>query len=239
MPTGRGILGTFHDMKILNVCAPSGTTRRREREEFFNTDIPRLLLRPHDTLIISGDFNCVVNPTDTTGTLHFSRALPKLLTGLELRGTWNRGNNQPLYTHYTPTGAARLDRIYISKNLIQAKKSTIIYATVFTDHLAVVLHIDRSSTFVPRGRVYWKLNPTILQDKDIAAHFTCEWEAWKRTRDRYPKTVHWWVRHVNPKIGNFFRKCGAELRLHHKHTEDFVTRRYTTYCVLTAMSEIK
>jgi hypothetical protein len=190
-------------------------------EEFFNTDIPRLLLRPHDTLIHAGDFNCVVNPTDTTGTPHFSRALPKLLTGLELRDTWNRGNNQPLYTHHTPTGAARLDRIYISKNLIQAKRSTIIHATVFPDHLALVLHIDRPSTFVPRGHGYWKLNPTLLHDKDIEAHFKCEWETWKKERDKYPNTVHWWIRHVKIMIRNFFRKCGAERRLNHKHTEDF------------------
>jgi exonuclease III len=45
MPTRRGILGTFHDMKILNVYAPSDTTRRQEREEFFETVIPRFRLQ--------------------------------------------------------------------------------------------------------------------------------------------------------------------------------------------------
>jgi hypothetical protein len=63
MPTRWGILGTFHDMKIINIYAPSGKTRRWEREEFFNTDVPRLLLRPYDTLILAGDFVLLTHQT--------------------------------------------------------------------------------------------------------------------------------------------------------------------------------
>jgi exonuclease III len=68
VPNGRGITGTFNDVKILNVYAPSGSERKREGEEFFNTEVPRLFIHPPTNLIVAGDFNCVLQKTETTGT---------------------------------------------------------------------------------------------------------------------------------------------------------------------------
>jgi hypothetical protein len=113
----------FNDMKIISVYAPLGSECKREREEFFNISIPQLLRHPHSRLINAGDFNCVLQPTDTTGTFHTSTALRNLVTGMDLHDSWDRGDNTTVYTHYTHNGAARLDRIYIYHDIYWWQKS--------------------------------------------------------------------------------------------------------------------
>jgi exonuclease III len=221
LPTGSGIIGTFNDLKILNVYAPSGSERKRERQEFFNTEVPRLLIHPHNTLIIAGDFNCVIHPSDTTGSPNMSRALKHLIARIDLQDAWVRGNNKPVFTHYTAKGAARLDRIYVTRPLMKAKKNAVIHATAFTDHFSIILHIERPPTVTPRGHGYWKLNNTLLQDKGTEACFKSEWDGWSRVMNRYPTTVHWWVQNVKTRIGKLFRRIGSERKTKHKHMENF------------------
>jgi exonuclease III len=79
LPAGRGISGLFIEVKIISGYAPSGSARKGEREEFFNIIFPQLLRHPHPKLILAGDFNCVLQPTDTTGTFNTSRALKHLV----------------------------------------------------------------------------------------------------------------------------------------------------------------
>ena len=55
----------FH---LVNTHTPSGTARRMEREYFYNAEMPQLLQVGHGDLILGGDFNCVTDPADTTGT---------------------------------------------------------------------------------------------------------------------------------------------------------------------------
>jgi exonuclease III len=43
IPSGRAIAGTFGALLIANVYAPSGTSKRTEREDFFNHDLPLTL----------------------------------------------------------------------------------------------------------------------------------------------------------------------------------------------------
>jgi exonuclease III len=40
IPTRRGIYAQFNGMKIINIYAPSGSEKRRERDEFYNIDAP-------------------------------------------------------------------------------------------------------------------------------------------------------------------------------------------------------
>jgi len=42
LPSGRGIAATFQGVSLVNIYAPSGLEKRREREEFFNLELPYL-----------------------------------------------------------------------------------------------------------------------------------------------------------------------------------------------------
>jgi exonuclease III len=90
IPSGRGISANFHWVQLDNIYAPSGASRRRERKEFYNKDVPRLILRPSPTLLLTGDFNCIIGKLDCTGTPALSRALRSLVDGMDLQDTWTR-----------------------------------------------------------------------------------------------------------------------------------------------------
>ena len=61
---------------------------------------------------MADDFNCVQTDDDCTGHRYSSTALEKLTRGLHLEDIWDTMLNAHAYTHYTPTSATRLDRIY-------------------------------------------------------------------------------------------------------------------------------
>jgi len=88
-------------------------------------------------MIVGGDFNCVLSQADCTGNMNYSKALDKLVRGLELTDVWATIHPRAIYTHYTPHGAARLDRLYISPNLGNRKIGVETVMAAFTDHLAV------------------------------------------------------------------------------------------------------
>jgi len=72
-------------------------------------------------IILGGDFNCVLQKTDTTGHYNYGRALAELVHGFTLKGTWQADPARGVYTHYTPTGASRIDRIYTFHELFARK----------------------------------------------------------------------------------------------------------------------
>jgi len=55
--------------------------------------------------------NCVLTPSDCTGSLNVSRALARLVTGLDLVDVWDMNQGRMIYTHYTAQEASQIDRI--------------------------------------------------------------------------------------------------------------------------------
>jgi exonuclease III len=108
-------------IKIVNISAHSGTGRKTEWENVFNIDIPRLLLRPTATMLLAGDVNCVLHNIDSTRTPSTSRAMRNLIAGMNLHDTWNANQEPRMYTHYTETGATRIDRIYVTSDPLRPK----------------------------------------------------------------------------------------------------------------------
>jgi exonuclease III len=52
LPSGRAIAAVYKGIQLINVYAPSGTTKRNDREQFFNVELPYLLQADHKKLII-------------------------------------------------------------------------------------------------------------------------------------------------------------------------------------------
>jgi endonuclease/exonuclease/phosphatase family metal-dependent hydrolase len=114
-------------------------------------------------LILARDFNCVLSQADTTGHKNYSRALETSVNGLGLTDACDANAKQRIYTHYTPTGASLLDRIYISRNLQPKKKGVETIVAAFTDHLAVVIRMAIENSIPTHGRGYWKMNASLLR----------------------------------------------------------------------------
>ena len=98
IPSGRGIAGTFNGLWVVKVFAPSGAEKRKEREDFFNVDVP-LLMPPNDTeMILAGYFDCVLAHEDCTGQRNYNRTLERMVHGLGIIGV---GVAPPTRTIYT------------------------------------------------------------------------------------------------------------------------------------------
>jgi exonuclease III len=107
------IAAEFHETRLINVYAPSGTSKRTKRECFFLTELPALLFADSHSFLLGGDFNCTLHPADSTGSPAPSRTLVETIRGLALADTWEQDPQRPVYTHYALTGATRIERMYL------------------------------------------------------------------------------------------------------------------------------
>jgi len=60
LQSGRAIAAKFREVRIINTYAPSGTARRQEREQFYNSELAYLLRNAPENIILGGDFNCIL-----------------------------------------------------------------------------------------------------------------------------------------------------------------------------------
>jgi len=100
---------------------------------------------------MSGDFDCVLERKDATGNFNYNRTLDGLVRGNALQDAWQGGADRPGYTHYSVGSAARLDRIYISSDLLRRKQEMETLAAAFTDHMAVCLRMTVEEPIMRRG----------------------------------------------------------------------------------------
>ena len=70
------------DVTFINVYAPAGSQRRRERQRFFLEELPIVLADAGDKLIFGGDWNAVVDAADTTGVATPCAVLRNTVTSL-------------------------------------------------------------------------------------------------------------------------------------------------------------
>ena len=156
------------------------------------------VLQPCSTTPDNGDyggkFNCVLAQADVTGRFNFSCALNTLVTGYDLVDMWSSPPERGVYTHYTRKGAARLDRIYVSRHLSGRKCGIETTVTAFTDHLAVILRIALDVAAVHRGRGYRKMDAALLRDALVLETLRQRLMGWRRQRNLYPHIVMWWER---------------------------------------------
>jgi hypothetical protein len=117
-----------------------------------------------------------------------------------------------LYTHYTATGASGIDRIYATRNIISKKLGVETVAAAFTDHHAVILRIAISEPLTLRGRGYWRMNVTIMSDKNFQTIIQKQWAKFKTHKKYYPHSVMWWARYVKRMIRQLFINKGTECR---------------------------
>jgi len=142
-----------------------------------------------------------------------------MILGSHLTDTWTLHPNRPAYTH-SSTGATRIDRIYMSRDLMTRKTGIEILPAAFTDHSAVVLRLTLGETGARRDRVRWKLDPDMLLDADLLSHLRQQWNRWKMRKPCYPNVNIWWDRYVKRQLQQYLIKWGADRRREHEAVED-------------------
>jgi hypothetical protein len=221
LPSGRGISGYWNGLQTINLYARSGTSKKAQREKYFQTEVPYLLRHMPNKCIIGGYFNCVLNSRDCTGTPAYSKALDTIIRRCELIDAWDTETHRVGYTHYATQSASRIDRLYMSADMRVKKMSTEIQTAAFTDHNTVILkfrHVGKTFTW---GQGYWKGNNLILNREGIREEFQEQWKRWTTQKGRYSNTQEWWIKYAKREIKWFFRRAGKERARENRSREEF------------------
>jgi len=89
-----------------------------------------------------------------------------MIRGLRLTDTWTQDLTRPAYTHYSNTGASRIDRIYVSRNIASRITGIVILPAAFTDHNAVVLRLALGEMGARRRTPRWNWTPPFSATTD-------------------------------------------------------------------------
>ena len=218
LPSGRGIAGWWDECFLINIYAPSGTARQKERDDFFRSELPYLLQQAPHEFILGGDFNCVTHREDCTGIPHLSKPLNTLINTFQLTDAWNSTRPTHGYTHYTPHGASRIDRIYLSPLMTTTTTTTV---APFTDHNAVQVKLNTPRTFAIRGYGTWKMNINLINTTEAQTRLQSIWNEWKTKQKWYNDIQHWWIACVKPRIRRYFITKGKEHAQDYRQKENF------------------
>ena len=125
------------------------------------------------------------------------------------------------YTHFTSTGASRIDRIYVTRNLRTKQRGVETLAAAFTDHFAVSLRLSLDASSTLRGKGYWKMNISYFSEPDFQQTIKGIWAKWQEHIKYYPNKVMLWGRYVKSMLRQMFCREGVERRRDRVEMENF------------------
>lgn len=149
-----------------------------------------------------GDFNCVLKAEDRSTRRvvcdKSSDILAQITHEFELEDIAEcfRGHGDVSYTHFQGTSHARLDRIYLSYDLVEKCQCYTVTAISYSDHCLVKCTVGRKKERNKFVWELWKLNAELLRDEtfnenvvaalnsfgtDSSTKFGEEWELLKQS----------------------------------------------------------
>ena len=160
-----------------------GTTVDNEKERFINKLYHALSFATSDNIVIAGDFNIMMNNSldNIAGKPHLPQHVKllnnfvnnfslvdswRLQHGSKKEFTWSRGPQ--------PFIARRLDYIFLHESISSSISFTNITYNLHSDHKKVSCHFTVDA--FKRGKSYWKLNVSVLQNIDYVNFMNSEIE---------------------------------------------------------------
>ena len=195
---------------LLNVYAPSGTDKKREREQLFGSDILYFLRNNISHIIMGGDWNCITsmrdcsNPNDEL----LSKSLLTLKNNLKLKDAWFLLNHHVEYTYLRENYGSRLDRFYV-KDFQNNVANIQTIPVSWSDHCSVKLSLKLENV-ITSGKGYWKLNCNTLEHDIVENNFGMFWEFIQRKKGNFDNIVCWW-KFAKCELKNFFIKCSKQI----------------------------
>jgi exonuclease III len=227
LPPGRAMAAQLWEIYKVKIYVPSGTAKRKERENFFNNELPYILDMASTDILLGDDFNCMLDARDSTGHGSFSRSLNTLIHGYPMRDAWRARPGNITYTHFSIHGTTRLDRFYLTEGLLRRKTEIRITAAIFTDHFAVILRLSMGESLLRRGRGFWKLRSDTLTAQHVIENLKQHWAQWKKHQLLYPIINLWWIRHCKKRFRQTFQRLEAESRRDSQNLQKFIMNVYT------------
>ena len=181
---------------FLNIYAPSGSTRRPEREQLFSTELFETLASAGQAGLpwLAGDWNCLVTEDQTTANYKDKRstALSDLLHNFKYKDVFSHlhpGDREYTF-HRAGVAQSRLDRIYCPPGL-ESSLMSVVHVPGLSDHSGVECRVRLDFQALPQPPpilTYWKLNTSILTDPRFLPQFCSFYtelkEEWLATKEQ-------------------------------------------------------
>jgi hypothetical protein len=88
--------------------------------------------------------------------------------------------------------------------------------------MAVILRLGADTIYQERGRGFWKLNVSLLQNNAFYDKVTQQWREWTRYQRYFPNLLTWWNRCAKVRIKRTFTVEGATRKRDLKQMKDFL-----------------
>ena len=215
---------------IFNIYAPSGSDKRVERGFFFAREVFQAFSLGSSSLILGGDFNCVLGPIDIeNGTGFNQKKCPQLSDLVTIK------NLQDIFRYVYPRtkeftffrtncAPSRLDRFYLSHELLREVK-LIKHVASLSDHCGVLLDMrfENVVSFKKKSNkmTHWKLNSRILKDEDFLDNFAALWESLKMKKNDFLDVADWWDEEAKPNIKDFCIAFSAQRNVRRMDSKAF------------------
>ena len=177
-------------INLMNIYAPTALT---ERKDFYN-HLHEFFI-PADFTILGGDFNCYERESDKFGgNVSPARYLSDFRSAFNLVDIWRKLHPQSReVSWFNPDFSigTRLDKFFVTRNLVDSVSSCSITPCCFSDHDFVDLHfnLDNNSQHSPG---LWKFNTSLLMDKDFCTLITERILDLANCIDLFSSVKEWW-----------------------------------------------
>ena len=184
------VLVESNGARVSFVCAYAPDDLR-ERKLFFR-DLYQYVF-PASRIVLAGDFNCVLRDVDTSCKSGANRVggaeLKEFLGDWDLTDLWVVFHGRATIFTWVGRGVgSRLDRIYVSKDLVSSVSSVFVEPMGLSDHDGVKCVFKGLGEGLPGGR--WKFNGALLKEKRFVEGF----RAWVVERVRVlGENGNWWA----------------------------------------------
>ena len=195
------------DFNILNVY---GFNDKNSRYDFLEELQPHMLGR--DPLVVGGDFNCVLSRKDRRGAGEDFKVdkTSVLLQGIcrdfrlvDCFKTLHPGDDGFTWFNGDGSRASRIDYVFTRDCPPTDVRLTPVF---FSDHtmLSVTLSLPSRVTV---GKGLWKLNCSLLEDREVVSQYREQFSQWKTLQDCYDSRALWWEM-VKGRTQTFFKQAG-------------------------------
>ena len=177
-------------INLINIYAPTNLT---ERKVFF--DSLHEFFLPSDATIIAGDFNCYEYQFDKVGgNLSCAKYLSDFRSAFNLIDAWHRlhpRSRQCTWFNSDFSIGSRLDKFFVSQNLLSFVSNCEIESFCFSDHDIVYLSICLDNLH-SRGSGIWKFNNSLLADTNFSDYISERINDLIEISEHFPSVKLWW-----------------------------------------------
>jgi exonuclease III len=215
-------------LRIINVYAPSGRSKRLERRILFEQVLlPAVQESLPELPVVVGDFNCILSNIDAANNPQQKKCevLARLMSSFDYVDIFRSFYpNLSLYTFIRPNSASRLDRIYVPQYLVQSCDLPEIIPAAFSDHSAVTVSLTvtgvQHAEVRRRSKSYWKLNNSILDHDDFMDNFRDLYQRVKTTTSDYDDIADWWEKGAKPMFQTFLKQFSYHVARESRDTKN-------------------